>query len=183
MSLVSLHLKGISKITGESGLGLLELVTDDGLLQLSVVCDHAMVHQFGLRLSHVPIRHKLLPEVLWAALGEGWRLNLQVVFADFRDGEYIVYLKNEQTMQSWPVRASDAILFSMVAQVPILAEQRLMDGYAAPVDKSGKGVVMPLKLLPTEILRQALQQAIDREDYEQASHLSEELKKRERQSS
>lgn len=179
MSLVHLSLKGVSKITNDSDAGLIELVTDDGLTQLSIVCDGAMITQFAFRLAKFPLRRKLLPEVLWMAFGEGWKMSLNVLFSDFIDGEFIVYLKNEQTRQSWPVRASDAVLFSVIAHVPIFAELSLVEDYGAPVDNSGKGVTMPLKLLPTEMLRQALQKAIDKEDYEQASQLNDELKKRE----
>ena len=179
MALVHLSLKGVSRITNEIDAGLIELVTDDGQTQLSIVCDGSMILQFGFRLAKFPIRSKLLPEVMWRAFGEGWNMSLHILFADFIEGEYIVYMKNEQTKQSWPIRASDAVLFSLIANVPVFAELSLVEDYGAPVDSSGKGVTMPLKLLPTEMLRQALQKAIDKEDYEQASQLNDELKKRE----
>lgn len=179
MPLLHLSLKGVSKITTEINAGLIELVTDDGLTQLSIVCEGAMTLQIALRLAKFPLHGKLLPEVMWRAFGEGWKMSLNVWFADFIDGEYIVYLRNEQTKQSWPIRASDAVLFSLVADVPIFAEQSLVEDYGAPVDKTGKGTAMPLKLLPTEMLRRTLQEAIDREEYELASQLNDELKKRE----
>ena len=79
----------------------------------------------------------------------------------------------------YALQAPPMVLFSLIANVPVFAELSLVEDYGAPVDSSGKGVTMPLKLLPTEMLRQALQKAIDKEDYEQASQLNDELKKRE----
>ena len=183
MNVVPLQLKGISQFIGNDDLALLELVTDDGLKQLAVVCEGTMIRQVGLRLSDVPIRHKLLPEVLWTALGGEKKENMSVLFADFHEGEYIVFLCDEEIGKRWPIRASDAVLLATVAKLPMVAEQRVMERCAAPVDTSGKGVVMPMALLPTELLRKELEKAIAREDYEKASHLRDELKKRDSQPS
>ncbi|MBR4389072.1 MAG: bifunctional nuclease family protein [Prevotella sp.] len=179
MELVLLQFNRISKIIGNDDLALLELVTDDGLKQLSVVCEGAMTRQFAIRLSDVPIRHKLLPEVLWTAFGKGKSDDIRIVFASFLDGEYMAFLFDNVEGRQWPVRASDAVLLSLVAGLPIYAHQKLIDTCSTPVDKSGKGVTLPVQLLPADILRKELDKAVLAEDYEKASLLRDELKKRE----
>ena len=178
MDLVPLQLKGIAKIVGNDDLALLELVTNDGLKQLPIVCESTMVHEFGLRLSNVPIRNKLLPEVLWQAFGSGQQEKLQIIYADFHEGEFKVFLHHDETNEQWQVRASDAILLALIGGIPVYAEQKVVDRCATPVDTSGKGVAMPLALLPTELLREQMEKAVANEDYEMASLLRDELKKR-----
>ena len=120
MDLIPLKLKSISKIVGNDDLALLELVTNDELKQLSVVCESTMIRQFAMRLSNVPERHRLLPEVLWAAFGEGKHEDMRIIFANYHDGEYMVFLFDDTEGLQWPLRASDAVLLSLVLREKVL---------------------------------------------------------------
>ena len=183
MDLIPLKLKSISKIVGNDDLALLELVTNDELKQLSVVCESTMIRQFAMRLSNVPERHRLLPEVLWAAFGEGKHEDMRIIFANYHDGEYMVFLFDDTEGLQWPLRASDAVLLSLVAKIPVFVRQKVIDRCGSPVDSTGKGVVLPIQLLPSNMLHKELDKAVADENYEKASLIRDELKKREQQSS
>ena len=138
MSLVKLRFKSVSEIVGNDDVGLLVLVTEDEHRQLTIVCDKSMVYQFGLRTANVPVKNKLLPEVLWQIVCRNVQTPFKVVINDLVDGQYKTLLYNTDILQAYPVRASDGML------------------------------------------QKALDKAISEENYEQASHLLEEQRRRER---
>lgn len=178
MPLTKLKFKSVSEIVGTDDVGLLLLVTEDEQRQLSIVCDKAMIYQFGLRLSHTPVTEKLLPEVLWTVVKRHTELDFQVIINDLVDGQYRTLLYEPHILQAIPIRASDGVLLAKMADLPIYIEERLLLRQSVPHDEQSRGVAVPVNVISDEMLVAALHKAVDEENYEQASQLRDELRRR-----
>jgi bifunctional DNase/RNase len=180
MGLVKLRFKSVSEIVGNDDVGLLVLVTEDERRQLTIVCDKSMVYQFGLRTANVPVKNKLLPEVLWQIVCRNVQTPFKVVINDLVDGQYKTLLYNTDILQAYPVRASDGVLLAYIAQMPVYIEEQLLLRQSVPHNEQSTNVSIPVNVLSDEMLQKALDKAISEENYEQASHLLEEQRRRER---
>ena len=177
--MVRLVFKQVAEIVAAKEVGLIVLTTEDGSRQLSIIVDKDMVFQLGLRQSKAEIREKLLPEVLWQVITRNIDMRYQIVINDLVDGQYKTLLYMPDILQAIPVRASDAILLTLISDIPIFIEERLLMRQGVPYKEGEAGVAVPVNILSSEMLRKALDKALEEENYEKASELRDELKRRE----
>ena len=78
------------------------------------------------------------------------------------------------------IRVSDAVLLAQIARLPIYIDRVLMSKQSVPYIKEARGVSIPVNTISTDMLQDALAKAIEEEKYELASHLRDELKRRNR---
>ncbi|MBQ7421897.1 MAG: bifunctional nuclease family protein [Prevotella sp.] len=178
MNKIRLVFRGISEIIGGLELGLLVLTDQTETRQITVVCDRQMEYQFGLRLGNAPIADKLLPEVLCQAIKLMGPMDFEVLIKDIVNGQYQAVLVNRSTFDMIPIRVSDAVLLSYISRIPIYIEQGLMMRQSVPFDGNAQGMSIPVNALNDEMLQQALDKAVEEENYELASHLRDEIKRR-----
>ena len=96
------------------------------------------------------------------------------------EGQYKTLLYNTDILQAYPVRASDGVLLAYIAQMPVYIEEQLLLRQSVPHNEQSTNVSIPVNVLSDEMLQKALDKAISEENYEQASHLLEEQRRRER---
>lgn len=178
MALVRLVYKSVNEIVGNDDVGILLLTNEEGTRQLSMVCDRHMVYQFRLRLSKAEIVDRLLPEVLWQVVIRNLDLQFQVIINDLVDGQYKTLLFMPEILQAIPIRASDAILLAHFSNIPIFIEENLLLRQSVPYHEESQGVSVPVNVITTDMLKKALQKAVSEENYEQASQLRDELRRR-----
>lgn len=178
MNKIRLVLKGVSEIVGDDNLGLLILTDIAQTRQLSIICDKQMEYQFGLRMSKAPVANIMLPEVMAQVLSRQTILNIELQIYDIVDGQYQASLVNNDTLQTVPIRASDAILFSFVSHCPLYIDERLMMRQSVPYSTNSPGMAIPVNSISNSMLQSALKKAIQEENYELASHLHEEMQRR-----
>ena len=178
MALVRLYYKNVNEIVGNDDVGVLMLTNEDGTRQLSMVCDKQMVYQFRLRLSKAEIIDRLLPEVLWQVVVRNLDMRFQVVINDLIDGQYKTLLYMPDILQAIPMRASDAILLAQIADIPVFIEENLLLRQSVPHDEKSVAVSIPVNVITTDMLKKALEKAVNEENYEQASQLRDELQRR-----
>ena len=178
MSLIRLLFKNVAEIVASKEVGLIVLANEDRSRQLSIVCDKAMLYQFGLRMSNAEVKEKLLPEVLWQVVKRNLDMQFQIIINDLIEGQYKTLLYMPDILQAIPIRASDAILLAHFAQLPIFIEENLFLRQSVPFTEGAVGVSVPVNVISNEMLKKALDKAVDEEDYEQASQLRDELLRR-----
>lgn len=170
--------KGVSEIVGTEELGLLILTDEAQTRQISIVCDKAMAIQLELRMKKIPITQIMLPEVLCKLLDNQTDLDMELVIDDLVDGQYRTVLYNKDTLEPTLIRASDAVLLSQVSGIPLYIESRLMMRQSVAYNENSRGVSLPVNTISDEMLQSALDKAIADENYELASHLRDEKKRR-----
>jgi len=178
MGKTKLKFRGLTEIVGTEKLALLVLTDMDETIQISIVCDQQMENQFGLRLGKAPMLNRLLPEVLSRVLREQTDLTFEILINDVRDGQYCAFLCNKETFDIIPMRASDAVLLSFVGGIPLYMDDDLMHRQATPFHNGAMGMALPVNTISDEMLKSALDKAIKEENYELASHLRDEQKRR-----
>lgn len=182
MSRVKLIFKGIAQIVGASGLSVIVLTDVDEQQQLSVVCDKAMTDQFSQRLALSPRQQQqLLPEVLVSMLlSEGDISDYELMVYDVSEGQYRVSLLNKLTLTLRPIRMSDAVLLSLIADIPLYIDQALMARQSSLYKPESPGIHIPINTLETKRLNEELEKAISEENYRLASFIHKEIQRREK---
>ena len=178
MGLVRLYFKGVSEIVASEDVGLLTLADEERTRQLSIICDAATVYQFGLRIKGAEVVPKLALEVLWQVISRNLDMRFQIVINDLDDGQYKTLLYMPDILQAIPVRASDGVLIAHISGMPIFIEERLLLRQGIPYSDSETGISVPVNVISNDMLRKALEKAVDEEDYEKASQIRDELLRR-----
>ena len=115
--------------------------------------------QIGYRTPR-PFTHELLMNLIY----EGGMDFIQAVIYDVKDGIYYTHLYMERPDGSEyeaDARTTDIVALSMRAHFPIYIEEELL-----------------VNAVSTDMLEQALAEAVKQEDYERASQLRDEIKRR-----
>lgn len=178
MRRIQLFYHDISEIVGGNGFSVVRLTDASKRLTLTVICDKPMTDQITIRTSHLPQRRQMLPEVLVQMLMAEGNDDFELMVYDVDDGQYRVTLLNKKTLSLRTIRMSDAVLLNVIAHIPIYIDEALMMRQCSPFKADSSGLHIPINTIATDKLNEELQRAIDNEDYRLASHLHEEILKR-----
>ncbi|MCO6025160.1 bifunctional nuclease family protein [Prevotella cerevisiae] len=178
MNKVRVHFGGVSEIVGSSDIGLLTLLDEDETRELVITCDKQMMYQFAIRTQPVAGVDRLLPEVLYKVIHDQADIHCEIDIIGIVDGEYTAMLMNQDTLEQLPLRASDAVLFSVIAKIPIYADSELMRRQGVPYHPQSSGMSLPVNIISDQMLESALDNAVKDENYELASLLRDEMKRR-----
>ncbi|GAA6530002.1 MAG: bifunctional nuclease family protein [Prevotella sp.] len=178
MKKIQVHFGGVSEIVGSSDIGLLTLLNEDETRELVVTCDKQMMYQFALRTQPVSGVDRLLPEVLWGVIHNQSEITFEIDINDIIDGEYSAFLMNQDTLEEIPMRASDAILLSVIGKIPVYADAELMRRQGVAYHPQSSGMSLPINIISDQMLQSALDKAVKEENYELASLLRDEMRRR-----
>ena len=180
MRKVELKLNGVSEIVGSDQLGILLLTDIEQQRQLCIVCEKKMAVQIELHYKQMPMTDLMLPEVLCRLIKESLHAELEITITSLVDGQYKALLYDKSSADSFNIRASDAVLLHVAGQVPLYIEETLMDRQSVSSSSSQmKGIHIPINTLSEDMLKDALNKAVFEENYEMASKLRDELRRRE----
>lgn len=173
---------------------LIMLTDEEEKRQISILCDSESKYQLDLRTHAVRVVsdegtvigpapeelvRTMLPETLCSIITYMTALQLQVVITNVFGGGYKAVIEDAVTGTTFPVRASDGVLLTVVNKhIPLLVEETLWEYQSLPLMKENTGVALPINTLPDDMLRASLEKAIDEERYEQAKHIKEEMERR-----
>ena len=170
-----LRFENLQQIVGGDDLSVILLTDEARQRALSVVCDADMTRQLLIRLrGSRDICRTMLPEVLLKMLRSSYEMLIVGVY----DGQYQVMMMDTANGESRRIRMSDAVLLSIISHIPLYIEDRLMKQQSVAFDEHATGVAIPINSMETERLKVALKNAVEEENYELASQLRDELKRR-----
>lgn len=178
MNRVRLIFKSVTEIVGSDDAGLLILVDEQQQRQLTIPCDRNMLYQFSLRVQKVPITNRMLPEVLWQVIRSQTTMRFEILINDLIEGQYRAVLYNVETLEPILIRISDAMLLAYVSDIPIYIDEKLMKKQSVKYVHNAQGMSIPVNTLTDEMLKKALNKAVEDEHYELASQLRDEMKRR-----
>lgn len=178
---VRLRLAAVSNMRTSPHIGMMTLVDDVGSRSLVITCDNNVREQMAVRLDRGPsFTRNWLPEVLWSVLRHMGIDQFEIQITGLARGEYLADLVYTANDQRFPIKASDGVLLAYVANLPIFADQMLMDRQGCPWRPNALSVAMPVNVIDEGVLRKLLDEAIRTENYELASKIRDELKSREK---
>lgn len=169
---IKLHYKSISEVVGVDEVGLITLLDDLEQRQLNIVCDKFVVNQIQLRDMGQSI------EALLSLFQPEQEPPFEIFISAIDGGEYIAELRMGQTDHVVKLRATDAVLLSVITQQPILIDDQLMIFQSVPYQAHSKSMALPINTLTSKMIKKSLEKAIEEENYELASQLRDELNSR-----
>ena len=122
-----------------------------------------------------PLTHDLFP-TLTMHLGATLK---QIVIYKAKDGVFYSYLYFDKEGEEFKIdaRTSDAVALALRYKCPMYTTKSIMD--SEHLHDMGKGKFsVPISSVSLQMLEEALQSAIEKEEYEQASQLRDEIRKR-----
>ena len=122
-----------------------------------------------------PLTHDLFP-TLTIHLGATLK---QIVIYKAKDGVFYSYLYFDKEGEEFKIdaRTSDAVALALRYKCPMYTTKSIMDSEHLHEMGQGKFSV-PISSVSLQMLEEALQSAIEKEEYEQASQLRDEIRKR-----
>jgi bifunctional DNase/RNase len=177
MSRIKLKFNSISEIVGNGDIGLLVLTDEEEKRQLTITCDKFMLHEFSMRTIKPGITKNRLPEAVGQVLDDAG-MDVEIHIYDIVDGEYKATIFDNISLSSTKIRVSDAILLATTCNLPIYAEDELMQTQSVKYVKGLNKMSLPINALTDEMLKISLDNAIKDENYEIAQYISEEIKRR-----
>ena len=179
MERVRLIVKDVLGILNGEGVALMTLTDEEESRQISIICDRDITYQSELRIRKMRDTSVFMPEALCAFVRQKGGSPMEIFIHGIADGQYKVVLTSQDIEHPVPIRASDAVLLSISTDVPIYMDARLMMRQSVPYHAGEAGVPLPVNILSHDMLQKALNQAVEEENYELASHLRDEMNKRE----
>jgi hypothetical protein len=168
-----LRFETLQQVVGGEGMAVILLTDMERKLGLSVVCDEQMAYQIQLRINNPNACRNLLPETLLSLLPSTYEMLILGLF----EGQYQVVLMDEMG-DSVRLRMSDAVLLSLISDIPLYIENGLMQRQCFPFDEKAQSIAIPINTMDLQRLRLALDKAVENENYELASQLRDEIRKR-----
>ncbi len=180
MNKIRLHFVSVSEIMGTDDLALMILCDDMHERQISIVCSRAVAVELDMRVRKMPITERMLPEVLTKIITEQTDLRYYLLINNVTDGQYDTMVVNADTFEMTPIRVSDGVLLAVSGNIPIYIDERLMMQQSVPYRMTSEmmSVPLPINTMSMEMIDKAIERAIKDENYEQASMLTEEKKRR-----
>lgn len=174
MNRIQLRFENIQQVVGSEDISVILLTDESRKRAISVVCDEMLSRQLMLRLQSPDNCQAMLPEVLVQMLDGSHEMMIYGV----HDGQYQVVLADSSFKRNARIRISDAVLLNVISGIPLFIEETLMQQQAVPFEENAKGVAIPINTMDVKRLNLALQNAIDKENYELASQLRDEINRR-----
>lgn len=181
MRKIQLVYDSMASVMGADDISLIVLTDLLKERQITVVCDAAIQEQILMRVDskNREANQLLLPEVLVRNFMAYELDNYELDILSVNDGVYRTVLLDNNTSSMTPIRLSDGVLLSIISGLKIFISEELMNRQSAPyTDLQDGQMPLPINTLNVKMLRQALQKAIDAEDYEMASYIRDEMKRR-----
>lgn len=177
---IQLVFKSVSEIVGSVDIGLLILTDEQEERQIAIPCDSRLIETFRRRIQKQDKDHPSLAETLWHFISRTGEYSFEVEIEYFRQGEYTAVLSELEHFSEEIMDVGQAILLAYLShgEVLVFMDRQLFHRQSTPYDPNNAAVALPVNVLSPQMLRQALDKAIEAENYELAQQLKQELESR-----
>ncbi|MBQ7510860.1 MAG: UvrB/UvrC motif-containing protein [Prevotella sp.] len=168
-----LRFERLQQIVGGEGMAVIILTDMERKNAVSVVCDEPMSQQIQMRVSNPKLCKNMLPETLLSLLTSSYEMMICGLF----EGQYQVVLMDD-IGNLVRLRMSDAVLLSLMSDIPLYIENGLMERQCYPYDEKADSIAIPINTMDLPRLKMAMEKAVEDENYELASQLRDEINRR-----
>ena len=145
---------------------------------LSIVTDKPMANEIKLHQLDKEVKHPHLADVLAKMICEQGPQNYHVVFeANGKIGPK-AKLVNAINSAEYSLPQDEAVLLALTAGLEIFTNMEVLQKFTTPFRKDVMSVALPIVGLPDSLLKKALEKAVEEENYEGASFIRDEMKRR-----
>lgn len=183
---IELQVLNISNSQAQVGAYALLLGEVDGERQLPIIIGPAEAQATALCLKGIRARRPLTHDLFYACLNVLGATLLRVLIHKANEGIFYsyLYLKKDQEIIRLDARTSDAIALAVRTDCPIFIYESILEKECIRITDSDKPKKNPgeesnATSIPTDvnILKEALQKAIEEENYELAARLRDEIQR------
>lgn len=179
MSRIRLFLQQASEVVGGNKDGLLVLTDSYQERQLVVPCQGRLLEEFKSRLDKHE-NHSGMIDILLGVIDNQTSLSLSLLITSVENGAYRAVLNNEDTQKQISIGGVEAVLLNTISKdkIPLYIDEDLFLKQSSKFNMKAEGVALPVNALPVSMLEKTLGKAVAAENYELASQLRDELKRR-----
>lgn len=174
-----LKYKGAFGIPQDKETYILSLTDENEERAVSVVTDRNMAYTFRDLEEHNPNFKSRLPFLLCYLIENGEGFHHSIQFHGVKDVGLKASLVDLVTEKKYPLKSDEAVLLSRIADIDMFADVDVFKYFSTPFGKDSMQVALPILSLPDTLLEKALNEAISQENYESASYIRDEIKRRE----
>jgi hypothetical protein len=183
MARIQLKFRMVSEVIGKGKGGILVLTDRESERQLVIPCDPDTLLSFTNRMDCKGDYSSSLPDVLVNILMGQTDLHLEVLFDSVKDGAYHAVLYNHDTQEKFPLKDTDGVMLNFISngKIHMYMDEKLFMQQSTRYDAMAGAVALPINSISSAMLEEGIKNAIANEEYEMASQLSAELKRRKQQ--
>ena len=178
MPKVQVRVKALSEASNSQGVYMMLLQEVEGRRMLPILIGKPEAQAIIMAIEHIALGRPL-PHDIVVMLAAECRARLSYVHVYRKENQlflsYLVFVQDDRRIVI-DARTSDAVAIALRTSAPIYVEEEIM-GAVAFTDMTGRADA-PLDTLTDEELRRRMEMAAEREGYELAGKLRDELRRR-----
>ena len=152
---------------------------ENGNRCIALICKEEIVSEMKHRFDSPDSFSSHPLNALASALPSQIISEMSIVISDFKDGEYLAVLRYAIENTEVRMNAADAVLLAVACRIPLFAKREFLERYGIPYVPASGAIPMPCAVLPLDILKDIMDEAVQFEDYETAALIRNEIRRRE----
>lgn len=170
--------KGIFSIPEADDVCLITLTDEGEKRALYIVLEKEVANEIKMYEKMMEDADCQLVDVFSKVLKDEGAVHYRIVFEGILNQGLKAKLVNTITDASYDIRPEMAVLLSLKSDFEMCTSLDVLQKFSTPYNKNVMSVALPIMSLPDSLLHKALEKAVEEENYEGASFIRDEMKRR-----
>ena len=170
--------KGIFSIPEADDVCLITLTDEGEKRALYIVLKKEVANEIKMHEKMMEDADCQLVDVFSKVLKDEGAVHYRIVFEGILNQGLKAKLVNTITDASYDIRPEMAVLLSLKSDFEMCTSLDVLQKFSTPYNKNVMSVALPIMSLPDSLLHKALEKAVEEENYEGASFIRDEMKRR-----
>ena len=170
--------KGIFSIPEADDVCLITLTDEGQKRALYIVLEKEVANEIKMHEKMMENADCQLVDVFSKVLKDEGAVHYRIVFEGILNQGLKAKLVNTITDASYDIRPEMAVLLSLKSDFEMCTSLDVLQKFSTPYNKNVMSVALPIMSLPDSLLHKALEKAVEEENYEGASFIRDEMKRR-----
>ena len=170
--------KGIFSIPEADDVCLITLTDEGEKRALYIVLEKEVANEIKMHEKMMEDADCQLVDVFSKVLKDEGAVHYRIVFEGILNQGLKAKLVNTITDASYDIRPEMAVLLSLTSDFEMCTSLDVLQKFSTPYNKNVMSVALPIMSLPDSLLHKALEKAVEEENYEGASFIRDEMKRR-----
>lgn len=170
--------KGIFSIPEADDVCLITLTDEGEKRALYIFLEKEVANEIKMHEKMMEDADCQLVDVFSKVLKDEGAVHYRIVFEGILNQGLKAKLVNTITDASYDIRPEMAVLLSLKSDFEMCTSLDVLQKFSTPYNKNVMSVALPIMSLPDSLLHKALEKAVEEENYEGASFIRDEMKRR-----